>query len=104
MKRKARYICILSQNMHPKPIPNLSVHSQPGIKIILSGPISIYLGILMLDPSNTTVVGGCIPSQIGRGSHGGAQPPGLISLQGIRLVDKLSGPRAANVIRLEAAA
>lgn len=50
--------------METQPIPNLSVQSKPGIKIILSGPIQIFVGILMLDPSNTTVLGGCIPSLI----------------------------------------
>ena len=48
--------------METTPIPNLSVQSKPGIKIILSGPISIFVGVLMLNPSNTTVLGGCIPS------------------------------------------
>ena len=40
-----------------QPIPQLSVHSQPGIKAILSGSIEVRLGILMLDPGNTTVIG-----------------------------------------------
>ena len=47
--------------METRPIPNLSVQSKPGIKVIISGPIQIFVGVLMLDPSNTTVLGGCIP-------------------------------------------
>lgn len=50
--------------METSPIPNLSVHSRPGMKIILSGSIVIRYGILMLDPSNTIVLGGCIPALI----------------------------------------
>ena len=50
--------------METKPIPNLSAHSMPGIKVVLSGPIYIYMGVLMLDSSNTAVVGGFIPSLI----------------------------------------
>jgi len=50
--------------METEPIPSLSVHSKPGIKVILSGPIVIRFGILMLDQSNTTVLGGCIPELI----------------------------------------
>ena len=46
------------------PIPQLSVHSHPGIKVILNGPLEVRLGILMLHPGNTTVVGGCIPGLI----------------------------------------
>lgn len=40
-----------------QPIPQLSVHSQPGIKAILSGAIDVRFGVLMLDPGNTTVIG-----------------------------------------------
>ena len=50
--------------METAPIPSLSVHSKPGIKIVLCGPIQIRLGILMLNPGNTTVLGGCIPALI----------------------------------------
>ena len=47
-----------------QPIPQLSVHSQPGIKVIVSGAIDVRFGVLMLDPGNTTVVGGFVPSLI----------------------------------------
>ena len=40
------------------PIPNLSVHSHAGIKVILHGPIDIRWGILSLHPGNATVLGG----------------------------------------------
>lgn len=50
--------------METSPIPNLSVHSQPGIKVVISGPIDIRYGILMLHPGNTFVLGGCIPALI----------------------------------------
>jgi hypothetical protein len=50
--------------METVPIPSLSVHSKPGIKIVLCGPIEIRFGILMLNPGNTTVLGGCIPELI----------------------------------------
>jgi len=46
------------------PITSLSVHSKPGIKILLTGPIHVRLGILMLSPLNTFVIGGCIPELI----------------------------------------
>jgi hypothetical protein len=47
-----------------QPIHGLSVHSKAGIKIILSGPISIHKGILFLNPNNTIVLGGYIPDLI----------------------------------------
>jgi hypothetical protein len=50
--------------METSPIPNLSVHSRPGIKVVISGPVDIRYGILMLHPGNTFVLGGCIPSLI----------------------------------------
>ena len=50
--------------METSPIPNLSVHSRPGIKVVISGPVDIRYGILMLHPGNTIVLGGCIPSLI----------------------------------------
>jgi len=50
--------------METEPIPNLSVHSKPGIKVALSGPIEIRFGIMMLHPGNTTVLGGCVPDLI----------------------------------------
>ena len=56
------YIHIVA--METEPIPSLSVHSKPGIKVILAGPIVVRFGILMLDQGNTTVLGGCVPSLI----------------------------------------
>lgn len=50
--------------METSPIPNLSVQSHPGIKVVISGPVDIRYGILMLHPGNTFVLGGCIPSLI----------------------------------------
>lgn len=50
--------------METETIPNLSVQSKPGLKVILSGPIVIRCGVLMLDEGNTTVLGGCIPHLI----------------------------------------
>ena len=50
--------------METQPIPHLSVHSKPGLKVMLKGPINIFMGILMLGPSNTIILGGCIPSLI----------------------------------------
>jgi len=50
--------------METEPIPDLSVHSKPGIKILLTGPIELRFGILMLHAGNTTVLGGCIPALI----------------------------------------
>lgn len=50
--------------METRPIPNLSVHSRPGIKVVISGPIDIRYGILMLHPGNTFVLGGSIPALI----------------------------------------
>ncbi len=50
--------------MEMEPIPDLSVHSKPGIKIIISGPITVRLGVLLLHSGNTMVCGGCIPDLI----------------------------------------
>lgn len=50
--------------METEPIPDLSVHSKPGIKVILTGPIEVRLGVLMLHRGNTTVLGGCVPALI----------------------------------------
>lgn len=50
--------------MEVSPIPNLSVNSRPGIKILISSPIEIRFGILMLHEGNTTVLGGHVPQLI----------------------------------------
>eukprot|EP00559_Dactyliosolen_fragilissimus_P002570 CAMPEP_0184867188 /NCGR_PEP_ID=MMETSP0580-20130426/25337_1 /TAXON_ID=1118495 /ORGANISM="Dactyliosolen fragilissimus" /LENGTH=710 /DNA_ID=CAMNT_0027367289 /DNA_START=94 /DNA_END=2223 /DNA_ORIENTATION=- len=50
--------------MEENPIPNLSVHSRAGIKVLLRGPIVVRLGILMLHEGNATILGGCIPSYL----------------------------------------
>ena len=47
--------------MEISPIPDISVHSQPGMKCILSGPIDVRNGVLQLHTGNCKVVGGCIP-------------------------------------------
>ena len=44
------------------PISPLSVHSRAGIKVRLRGPLTIRSGVLLLDPANTTVLGGCVPA------------------------------------------
>ena len=46
--------------METNPIPNLSVHSLAGIKILLRGPIDVRHGLLLLNPSNTKVLGGSV--------------------------------------------
>jgi len=50
--------------MEIAPIPSLSVHSKAGIKVLLRGPITIRLGVLMLHPGNATVLGGCVPALV----------------------------------------
>jgi hypothetical protein len=44
--------------MEVTPIPNLSVQSSAGIKVLLKGSIQIRHGLLQLSPQNTTVLGG----------------------------------------------
>ena len=46
--------------METTPIPNLSVHSLAGIKVLLRGPLEIRHGLIQLNPSNTTVLGGSV--------------------------------------------
>ncbi|GFH56513.1 hypothetical protein CTEN210_12989 [Chaetoceros tenuissimus] len=55
---------VMMTAMEISPIPNISVHSQPGIKCILSGPIDVRNGVLQLHTGNCTVIGGCIPDLI----------------------------------------
>lgn len=47
--------------MEVTPIPNLSIHGLPGIKLLLTAPITIRHGILLLHPGNATVLGGHVP-------------------------------------------
>ena len=46
--------------METAPIPNLSVHSLAGIKVLIQGAIQLRHGLLQLNPQNTTVLGGSI--------------------------------------------
>jgi hypothetical protein len=46
--------------METVPIPNLSVHSLAGIKVLIQGAIQIRHGLLQLNPQNTTVLGGSV--------------------------------------------
>jgi len=41
-------------------IPNLFVHSLAGLKVLLKGPIIIRHQILLLNPANCVIIGGCI--------------------------------------------
>jgi len=50
--------------MELSPIPNLSVNSQPGVKILLRGAITIRMGILLLNEANSIVLGGCVTDLI----------------------------------------
>lgn len=51
-------------SMELSPIPNLSVHSQPGVKVLLRGPITIRMGLLLLNEANAIVLGGCVAELI----------------------------------------
>jgi hypothetical protein len=44
--------------MEVTPIPNLSINSKAGLKILLHGPIDIRWGVLMLHEGNSLVMGG----------------------------------------------
>jgi RecQ-mediated genome instability protein 1 len=48
--------------MEMAPIPDLSVHSKAGLKLILKGPLTCRFGIIMCSPSNTNVLGGSVVS------------------------------------------
>lgn len=48
--------------MELSPIPDLSVHSQAGLKLILRGPLKCRFGVILCSPSNTIVLGGCVAS------------------------------------------
>eukprot|EP00978_Attheya_sp_CCMP212_P016966 scaffold44868_cov59-Attheya_sp.AAC.9 len=50
--------------MEISPIPNLSVQSKPGIKVLLSGSIVVRLGVIMLHEGNAMVLGGQVPALI----------------------------------------
>jgi len=50
--------------METSPIPDISVHSQPGVKLLLRGPIDIRLGMLLLNEGNTTILGGLVEGLI----------------------------------------
>jgi hypothetical protein len=50
--------------MELSPIPNLSVNSQPGVKILLRGNITIRMGLLLLNETNAIVLGGCVADLI----------------------------------------
>lgn len=50
--------------MEVSPIPNLSVNSRAGIKVVLRGPLSCRHGIIMCHPGNAQVMGGCVSSLI----------------------------------------
>ncbi|XP_013410584.1 recQ-mediated genome instability protein 1 isoform X2 [Lingula anatina] len=46
------------RGMEYKPIPQLSEHLRPGTKLLVSGPVTCRLGVLMLSASNVKVLGG----------------------------------------------
>ena len=50
--------------MENSPIPDLSVHSRAGIKILLRGPVVVRFGVLMLNEGNVTVLGGSVPALV----------------------------------------
>jgi hypothetical protein len=50
--------------MEVNPIPNLSVQSQPGVKVLLRGPMTIRMGMLLLNEFNALVLGGCVAELI----------------------------------------
>mmetsp|Transcript_26715 Transcript_26715/g.40383 ORF Transcript_26715/g.40383 Transcript_26715/m.40383 type:complete len:537 (-) Transcript_26715:2109-3719(-) len=50
--------------MEVSPIPNLSVNSTAGAKVLMRGPLEIRLGILQWNPSNAIVLGGCVSELI----------------------------------------
>lgn len=50
--------------MEVSPIPNLSVNSTAGTKVLIRGPLEIRLGILQWNPSNAVVLGGCVSELI----------------------------------------
>lgn len=48
--------------MEISPLVDLSVNSRAGLKLILSGPLTCRFGVIMLNPGNTIVLGGCVES------------------------------------------
>jgi hypothetical protein len=46
--------------MEVTPIPNMSVQTKAGVKVVLQGPLEIRWGILMWHPGNATVLGGSV--------------------------------------------
>jgi hypothetical protein len=46
--------------MEIKPIPNLSVNTKAGVKVVIQGPLDIRYGIMIWHPGNATVLGGCV--------------------------------------------
>jgi hypothetical protein len=50
--------------MEAAPVPNLSVQSLAGIKVLLRGPLEIRHGLLQLHPSNAIVLGGSVAELI----------------------------------------
>jgi len=50
--------------METCPIPNISVNSLPGIKLLIQGSVHVRYGILLLNDGNTIVLGGSVPSLI----------------------------------------
>jgi hypothetical protein len=50
--------------METSPIPDISVNSLPGIKVLIRGSLQVRYGVLLLNEGNALVLGGCIPSLI----------------------------------------
>jgi len=50
--------------MEITPIQSLSVNSLAGIKVVLSGPIDVRHGVLLLHEGNTVVLGGHVPDLV----------------------------------------
>jgi hypothetical protein len=50
--------------MEIQPIPDLSSHSNAGLKVLLKGPLTIRRGVAFWHPGNTTVIGGRVAALV----------------------------------------
>ena len=50
--------------MEVSPLPDLSVNSKAGLKVVLRGPLTCRNGIIILNPGNAAVLGGSVASLV----------------------------------------
>lgn len=50
--------------MEVQPIPELSVFSRAGLKILLKGPLTLRRGVCLLHAGNTTIIGGSVAALV----------------------------------------